>query len=236
MSLDDSLEEPPTDAAYAADTVPVADDTAPVADNLAPDIDFLDEHIAVEHTAVGLTAIEHTVEHTVEHTAVGLTADEHTVEHTAVRLTAVDHTAIVRVNTPYDVITADSQCHAASMTVAFPCISGINPDHETWIRKTMLYDWGIHCPHEFQIRAIHRATFHRDELVYIIAKTGSGKSAIPLTVGSLLTGVVITLVPLIGLGSDQVSKSCNSNHSSRHTMSTSSVEKTARNSAIASML
>jgi superfamily II DNA helicase RecQ len=45
--------------------------------------------------------------------------------------------------------------------------------------------------------------------LYIIAKTGSGKSAIPLTVGTLLTGVVITLVPLVGLGSNQVSKSCN---------------------------
>ena len=56
------------------------------------------------------------------------------------------------------------------MTVAFLCISGINPDHETWIWKTMLDDWGIRCPHEFQIRAIHRAAFHRDELVYIITK------------------------------------------------------------------
>jgi hypothetical protein len=43
----------------------------------------------------------------------------------------------------------------------------------------------------------------------MIAKTGSGKSAIPLMVGTLLTGVVITLVPLVGLGSNQVSKSCN---------------------------
>jgi hypothetical protein len=116
------------------------------------------------------------------------------------------------VNTPYDMITAGSQRHAASMTVVFPCILGINPDQETWIRKTMLDDWGIRCPHKFQIRAIYRAAFHRDELVYIIAKTGSGKSAIPLTVGSLLTGVVITLVPLIGLGSDKVSMSCNLNN------------------------
>jgi superfamily II DNA helicase RecQ len=38
----------------------------------------------------------------------------------------------------------------------------------------------------------------------IIAQTGSGKSAIPLTVGTLLTGVVITLVPMIGLVSVQV--------------------------------
>ncbi len=45
--------------------------------------------------------------------------------------------------------------------------------------------------------------------MYIIAKTGSGKSAFPLTVGILQTGVVVTLVPLVGLGSNQVTKSCN---------------------------
>ena len=44
---------------------------------------------------------------------------------------------------------------------------------------------------------------------YVCAKTGSGKSAIPLTAGSLLSRVIITLVPLVGLGSDQVSKSTN---------------------------
>ncbi len=31
----------------------------------------------------------------------------------------------------------------------------------------------------------------------------------PLTVGSLLTGVTITMVPLVGLGSDQVNKCSN---------------------------
>ncbi len=46
-------------------------------------------------------------------------------------------------------------------------------------------------------------------MVYVCAKTGSGKSAIPLTAGSLLSRVIITLVPLVGLGSDQVSKSTN---------------------------
>ncbi len=46
-------------------------------------------------------------------------------------------------------------------------------------------------------------------MVYVCTKTGSGKSAIPLTAGSLLLRVIITLVPLVGLGSDQVSKSAN---------------------------
>ena len=69
-------------------------------------------------------------------------------------------------------------------------------------------NWGIDYPHKFQIDAIHPAAFHRNEMLYIIAKTGLGKSVIPLTVGTLLTGVVITLVPLIGLGSNQATKSC----------------------------
>jgi hypothetical protein len=42
--------------------------------------------------------------------------------------------------------------------------------------------------------------------VHVCANTGSGKSAIPLTAGSLLSRVILTLVPLVGFGSDQVSK------------------------------
>ena len=42
--------------------------------------------------------------------------------------------------------------------------------------------------------------------MYIIPKTGSGKSAIPLTIATLCRGVSIILVPLLGLGSDQVTK------------------------------
>ncbi len=95
------------------------------------------------------------------------------------------------------------------LLVDSPCILGIDPNHEAWIRKTMQDGWGIRHPHEFQICTIHRAAFTRDEVLYIIAKTGSGKSVILSTVGTLLTGVVITLVPLVGLGSNQVSKSCN---------------------------
>jgi hypothetical protein len=42
-----------------------------------------------------------------------------------------------------------------------------------------------------------------------LCKNWLRKSAIPLTAGSLLLRVIITLVPLVGLGSDQVSKSTN---------------------------
>jgi hypothetical protein len=38
-------------------------------------------------------------------------------------------------------------------------ISKINPQHEQWIQKTMLMDWGISKLHNFQIKAIHQAAF-----------------------------------------------------------------------------
>ncbi len=70
-------------------------------------------------------------------------------------------------------------------------------------------DWGINFPHKFQVRAINNIAFHCGRLVYIIAKMGSGKSAITLTVGSLQTGITLTMVPLAGLGSDQVNSAQN---------------------------
>jgi len=44
-------------------------------------------------------------------------------------------------------------------------------------------------------------------VLYVNARTADGKSLIPQTVASLRGGVAIVLVPLIGLGSDQVEKS-----------------------------
>ena len=175
MSSDDSLDDPATDATYAADTAPVANDSA-------PDVDFLDESAGYADSAADNNEF-----------CDGDALNEMT-NGTIVPGTQVNYRPDSNVNTLYNVITAGSQRHAASMTVAFPCILGIRPDHETWIWKTMLDNWGICCPHEFQIRAIHQAAFHRNKLVYIITKTGVGKTAIPLTVGLLLTGVVITRI------------------------------------------
>ena len=57
-----------------------------------------------------------------------------------------------------------------------------------------------------QIEAVQYSAFDDNSLLFLISKTGSGKSVIPLTVASLRQGVVVILVPLVGLGSDQVSK------------------------------
>ena len=80
------------------------------------------------------------------------------------------------------------------------------------IRNAMQDVWDLADPRDFQVDAGKRLAFFPNTLLYIISKTGSEKSAIPLTTGTLTSGVIITLVPLIGLGSDQVAKSRNANH------------------------
>jgi len=111
--------------------------------------------------------------------------------------------------TAYDVITALGRRQAIERRVPVSSLADMDPVHERWIRIAMLDDWGIQTPHDWQIRAISDIAFSRDTSTYLIAKTGSGKSAVPLTVGSLLTGITVTMVPLVGLGSDQVNKCSN---------------------------
>ena len=113
--------------------------------------------------------------------------------------------------TPYDQLTAPHRREALGREVADSHVDGVNPDHEKIIRQAMLDDWGIRYPRDFQIRAVAYLAFQRDRILYLIAKTGSGKSAVPLAVGALQNGITLTMVPLVGLGSDQVSKSTN-NH------------------------
>jgi hypothetical protein len=77
-------------------------------------------------------------------------------------------------------------------------LPGIDPDQEQWIRQAMKDDWVINFPCKFQVRAINNIAFCCGWLVYIIAKTGLGKSAIHLNVGSLQTGITLMMVSLIG--------------------------------------
>ncbi len=121
---------------------------------------------------------------------------------------ADDATAVMRI-TPYNALSDCHCCEAGGGTIAQSNVAGVDPTHKRWIRQYMLDNWGIQSPNEFQIQAVHSIAFCRDRLVYLIAKTGLGKSAVSLTVGSMQNGVTLTKVLLIGLGSDQVSKSTN---------------------------
>jgi superfamily II DNA helicase RecQ len=82
-------------------------------------------------------------------------------------------------------------------------------DERDVINDALQTNLNIPQPHPFQTSAVHHGTFRDDSVLSISAKTGYGKSAIPAGIGSLRRGVVLTLVPLLGLGSDLVNKSVN---------------------------
>jgi len=77
---------------------------------------------------------------------------------------------------------------------------------EQIISNALRNDWDVDTPHPMQIEAIQYIAFDDNSLLFLITKMGSNKSDVPLTVASLSQGVAIILVPLVGLGSDQVSK------------------------------
>lgn len=75
------------------------------------------------------------------------------------------------------------------------------------ITKMLSEVWGFDTPHDYQIRMIFHLVYRRVPLAYLIRKCGEGKSLVWLGMATLLWGITISMVPLIGLGSDQVSKS-----------------------------
>jgi superfamily II DNA helicase RecQ len=66
--------------------------------------------------------------------------------------------------------------------------------------------WGILSPREFQVRAIGQLVFHPKTCLYLIRKTGEGKSVVVLTSATPLRGITLVVVSLLGLGCDQVAK------------------------------
>ena len=72
--------------------------------------------------------------------------------------------------------------------------------------------YNIDQPRDFQIEAIHHLAFNDDTALHLIRKTADGKSLVPLGVAALRCAITLVLVPLVGLGSDQVGKAINVDH------------------------
>jgi superfamily II DNA helicase RecQ len=72
--------------------------------------------------------------------------------------------------------------------------------------------WQISNPREYQVKAIFYLVFLRLRMLYLIRKTGEGKSLVLLGMATMLRGVTVCLVPLLGLGSSQAAKSRSRNH------------------------
>ena len=81
------------------------------------------------------------------------------------------------------------------------------PSQHVEIIKDAIQDvYGFSDPRPFQIEAINHLAFDVDSSLVLVRRTADGKSLVPLTVSVLRRGITLVLVPLHGLGSDQVDK------------------------------
>ena len=72
---------------------------------------------------------------------------------------------------------------------------------------TMLrHVWGVAEPRPYQVDMIFHLVFRKVFLV-LVRKCGEGKSLVMLGMATMLKGITVVMVPLIGLGSDQANKS-----------------------------
>ena len=90
-----SLDDPATNAAYAADSTPVVDNSAPDVDFLDESGDYDDNYIQDTEKSPAHDAADEKSVSAVEHTSVEHIAVEHTVvNHTTVEHTAIKHTLL----------------------------------------------------------------------------------------------------------------------------------------------
>ena len=73
----------------------------------------------------------------------------------------------------------------------FPNYETIPHGRRRLINEMCFEEWGIDTPREFQVQAIHRGAFYDDSYQMIVAKTGYGKSLIPLGIAAMRRGVSI---------------------------------------------
>ncbi len=74
------------------------------------------------------------------------------------------------------------------------------------IKNELLLTWGCSTPRPYQIEAIFHLVYTKLDMMYLVRKTGEGKSLVLQGMASIFKGVTILMVPLLGLGSDQAEK------------------------------
>ena len=84
---------------------------------------------------------------------------------------------------------------------------GPPPGQEECVRATLRDVFGISEPRRYQIAAVFRLVYCKPAFMYLIHKTGEGKSLVMLAMAFMLRQVTVVLGPLHGLAADQVCKS-----------------------------
>ena len=80
------------------------------------------------------------------------------------------------------------------------------------ISDSILETFNISTPRPFQFEAINHCTFNDDTFLSICRGTADGKSLVPKTLTILRRGIALIMVPLVGLGTDQVEKAYLEDH------------------------
>ena len=91
-------------------------------------------------------------------------------------------------------------------------LEDIPQQRQRLLRASILETFNISTPRPFQLEAINHCTFNDDTFISICRGTADGKSLVPQTLTILRRGIAIIMVPLVGLGTDQVEKAYLEDH------------------------
>ena len=80
------------------------------------------------------------------------------------------------------------------------------------LRASISQTFGITTPRPFQLEAINHCTFEDDTYISINRGTADGKSLVIQGLTTTRRGIALIMVPLVGLGTDQVEKASLSEH------------------------
>ena len=103
------------------------------------------------------------------------------------------------------------------MLIDFPSHLDLREQQMDVITTMLTEVWDEGCPHQFQLDAIYTIVFDSTPaggapFLCLVGKTGEGKSLVLKGAATLMRGVSIFIVPLVGLGADQLSSSQRPNH------------------------
>jgi superfamily II DNA helicase RecQ len=88
-----------------------------------------------------------------------------------------------------------------------PSFTDISDRRKSVINRACSEIFSIDNTREFQVTATHYLSYHNNAFLSMIRRTADGKSLVPLCTAVLRRKVTLIMVPLHGLGSDQVDKS-----------------------------
>ena len=89
--------------------------------------------------------------------------------------------------------------NATDYTPPAPPLTVIPDFVSSAIKNELLLTWGCSTPRPYQIEAIFHLVYTKLDMMYLIRKTGEGKSLVLQGMASILKGVTLSMVPLLSM-------------------------------------